>query len=159
MSTVDFTSNTYLKEIGEKKLVGFRVLCNSVEEYKEEIPKAMKALDSRKNEIGHLLEPVKLIGAFKSKETSEEDDGYWVGFDVHEFQTIPDGMVSLIVPAQRYAVLNFNGHGSEIYQSYGDLHKWISKNGYERSPSDWTLEVYSKWSESEAAAELCDPIL
>ncbi|MFD2682631.1 GyrI-like domain-containing protein [Bacillus seohaeanensis] len=147
-----------VKEIGEKKLVGFRVVCEDMIGYGQEIPKASMSLDRRKDEIMQLVEPVKLIGAFKPMETSEEDDGYWVCYEVHNFEDIPEGMVSLSVPVQKYAVLHFKGCASEIFHVYSHLHQWIEENGYKRKPEKWTLEIYSKWTETEDHVDLCDPI-
>ncbi|QHE51637.1 GyrI-like domain-containing protein [Pontibacillus sp. HMF3514] len=147
-----------VREVEEKKLVGFRVVCEDMTGYGEEIPEASMSLGQRKKEIKKICEPVKLIGAFKASETSEEDDGYWVCYEVHEFEDIPEGMVSLIVPEQKYAVLNVKGHASEIFQVYSHLHKWIEENGYKRVPDKWSLEIYSKWTENEDHVDLCDPI-
>ncbi|MGP4108473.1 GyrI-like domain-containing protein [Virgibacillus sp. L01] len=146
------------REMSEKKLVGFRVVCEDMAGYGQEIPKASMSLDRRKDEIKQLVDPVKLIGAFKAAETSKEDDGYWVCYEVHDFEDIPDGMVSLVVPEQKYAVLRFKGHASEIFQVYTHLHQWIEENGYKRVPDKWTLEIYSKWTENEDNVDLCDPI-
>ncbi|KGX91788.1 GyrI-like domain-containing protein [Pontibacillus marinus] len=147
-----------VKEVEEKKLVGFRVVCEDMEGYGKEIPKASMSLDRRKNEIKHIVDPVNLIGAFKASETSKEDDGYWVCYEVHEFEDIPEGMVSLVVPEQKYAILNFKGHASEIFQVYSHLHKWIEENEYKRVPDKWSLEIYTKWTENEDNVGLCDPI-
>ncbi|KHE71452.1 GyrI-like domain-containing protein, partial [Halobacillus sp. BBL2006] len=126
--------------------------------YGQEIPEASMLLDRRKSEIKNLVEPAKLIGAFKVAETSDEDDGYWVCYEVEDFEDIPDGMVSLTVPEEKYAVLHFKGQASEIYRVYDHLHQWISDNGYKRSPEKWTLEIYSKWTETGDHVDLCDPI-
>jgi predicted transcriptional regulator YdeE len=148
-----------VRDVEEKKLVGFRVVCKDMSGYGQEIPNASMLLKQRINEIKHLVEPVKLIGAFKAAETSEEDDGYWVCYEVHDVGDIPEGMVSLVVPAQKCAVLNFKGHASEIFRVYTHLHKWIEENGYTRIPDKWSLEIYSKWSENEDHVDLCDPII
>ncbi|SFJ31334.1 Predicted transcriptional regulator YdeE, contains AraC-type DNA-binding domain [Halobacillus dabanensis] len=148
-----------IREVEEKKLVGFRVVCEDMAGYGQEIPKASMALHRRKNEVKQIVEPVKLIGAFKAAETSEEDDGYWVCYEVHDFEDIPDGMVTLVIPAQNYAVLNFKGHASEIFKVYTHLHKWIEENGHTRVPDKWSLEIYSKWTENEDIVDLCDPVV
>ncbi|MFE8701503.1 GyrI-like domain-containing protein [Cytobacillus sp. FJAT-54145] len=147
-----------VRELKEKKLVGYRVVCKDGTEYAKEIPKAAIVLEQRKSEIKQLVEPVKLIGAFKAKETSEEYDGYWVCFEVHKFEDIPEEMVGLQIPSQKVAVLDFNGHRSKIFNVYTHLHEWINENGYKRLPEKWTLEIYSEWSESENKVDLCDPI-
>ncbi|UOQ92734.1 GyrI-like domain-containing protein [Halobacillus shinanisalinarum] len=147
-----------VREVDEKKLVGFCVLCNDTAGYGQEIPKAFMTLERRKDEIKQLVEPVKLIGSFKASETSKEEDGYWVCYEVHDFEEIPERMVSLVVPSQKYGVLNFKGQSSEIYKVYTYLHQWIGENGYNRVPDKWTLEIYSKWTEYEDNVDLCDPI-
>ncbi|WP_164669896.1 GyrI-like domain-containing protein [Virgibacillus doumboii] len=158
MPEQDSINITGVKEIAEKKLAGFRVVAQSMEEFGQEIPKASLALVDRKNEIKQLVQPVKLIGAFKAAETSEAEDGYWVCFEVNDFEDVPEDMVTFIVPAQKYAVLNFRGHASEIVGVYSHLHQWIEENDYKRSPVNWTLEIYSKWTENEDNVDLCDPI-
>ncbi|MGI8316921.1 GyrI-like domain-containing protein [Halobacillus mangrovi] len=142
-----------VKEIEKKKLVGFRVVSEDMAGYSKEIPKASMLLDRRKGEIKNLVEPVKLIGAFKVAETFNEDDGYWVCYEVESFEDIPDG-----IPEEKYAVLHFRGHASEIFRVYEHLHQWIDETGYKRSPEKWTLEIYSKWTENEDHVDLCDPI-
>ncbi|KGP90630.1 transcription activator [Pontibacillus chungwhensis BH030062] len=148
-----------IKTVNEKKLVGYRVVCNELEEYGLEIPIAFERLESRKDEINQLVDSGQLIGAFKASETSIEDDGYWVCYEVYDFEDIPKEMVSLAVPAQKYAVLNYKGEASGIYKVYDDLHQWIEEQGYKRVPAKWSLEVYSKWSEHENDVELCDPVM
>lgn len=147
-----------VEEVSEKKLVGFRVVCDDMNGYSQEIPKASMLLGRRKSEIMHLVEPVKLIGVFKASEISKEDDGYWVCYEVRNFEDVPEGMVSLCTPAQKYAVLHYEGHASNIHQVYSHLHQWIEENGYKRQPEKWSLEIYSKWSENEDKVKLCDPI-
>ncbi|MBP1949629.1 GyrI-like domain-containing protein [Virgibacillus litoralis] len=158
MEKVNPITFTGERKMSEKKLVGFRVVCEDMTGYGQEIPKASMSLARRKDEIKQLVDPVKLIGAFKASETSKEDDGYWVCYEVHDFEAIPYGMVSLEVPEQKYAVLHFKGHASEIFQVYTHLHQWIEENGYKRVPDEWTLEIYTKWTENEDNVDLCDPI-
>ena len=147
-----------VKVITEKKLVGFRVVCKDIAGYGQDIPKASMLLDERKEEIKHLVQPEIMIGAFKASENSEEDDGYWVCYEVNHFEDIPEDMVTLTVPEQKYAVLQFIGKPSEIYSVYTHLHHWIGENGYNRLPNEWTLEIYSERTETEDRVELCDPV-
>ncbi|MCA0987218.1 GyrI-like domain-containing protein [Guptibacillus algicola] len=158
MEKTDSVKLKGIEEIDQKKLVGFRVVCNDMTGYGQEIPKASQSLARRKGEIKHVVEPVKLIGAFKAAETSEEDDGYWVCFEVEKYEDIPEGMVTLTVPKEKRAVLQFRGHASEIFKVYSHLHEWIEENGYTRVPEKWTLEMYSSWTEHEDIVDLCDPV-
>jgi len=59
-----------------------------------------------------------LVGAFIAGDFTEEEDGYWVCVEVHEIKDVPDGMVSLEVPRQKYAVISHNGTKHEIRNTY-----------------------------------------
>jgi predicted transcriptional regulator YdeE len=159
MERVDSHVIKGVMELPEMKLVGFRVVCEDMEGYGREIPRASMLLDNRKDEIKHLADPVRLIGAFKAVDTPKEDDGYWVCFEVQEFEEIPEGMVSLVVPGQKYGVLHFQGHASQIFGAYPHLHHWLDENGYKRKLEDWNLEIYSKWTEMEDHVKLCNPVV
>ncbi|WP_209123582.1 GyrI-like domain-containing protein [Alkalihalobacillus sp. BA299] len=75
-----------------------------------------------------------------------------------EYGEIPEGMVPLSVPAQKYAVIEFRGHASQIYHVYPHLHQWVDENGYKRVSERWKLEIYSKWSKSKDHVHLCEPM-
>ncbi|SEN91885.1 hypothetical protein SAMN04488134_102280 [Amphibacillus marinus] len=47
-----------------------------------------------------LKELRRLVGIFKANEISTEEDGYWICHEVNAFEAIPNGMVSLTIPAQ-----------------------------------------------------------
>lgn len=47
---------------------------------------------------------------------------------------------------------------SRIYKVYDDLHQWLGELGYNRVPTRWSLEVYSKWSKHENHVDICNPI-
>ncbi|CAK4839819.1 unnamed protein product, partial [Aphanomyces euteiches] len=84
------------------KLVGIRVVCPG-DQYAIEIPKAAVRLEKRVDEVTGVVNPNGFVGAFVVEELSEADDGYWVCVEVGEFGAIPEGMVSLEIPAQKYA--------------------------------------------------------
>jgi predicted transcriptional regulator YdeE len=159
MEKVDSHFIKGLTELEGMKLVGFRVVCEDMEGYGREIPKASMLLESRRDEIQYLVNPLKLVGAFKVVDSPPEDDGYWVCFEVDEFEDIPDGMVSLVIPAQKYGVLHFQGHASQIFSVYPHLHQWLDEKGYKRNVEGWNLEIYSKWTAKEDQVDLCNPVL
>ncbi|MCH1626441.1 GyrI-like domain-containing protein [Ferdinandcohnia quinoae] len=131
----------------ELKLVGIRVVCPG-DQYVLEIPRASKLLDERKNEIKHVINPTKQIGAFVAgDDCPEEEDGYWVCFEVKEYEEIPQGMVVLTVPPQKYAVLRHKGPNHKIREAYGQLHNWIEENGFTRERDKWHLELFHSWED------------
>lgn len=126
------------------KLVGLRVVCEG-DQYVNEIPKASIILKERLNEIKEVLTPVRLIGAFIVSDYSDEEDGYWVCVEVKEYDEVPDGMVSLTIPPQKYAVIRHVGPNHEIRNTYEILHKWIEEKGFERICRSWHLEISDEW--------------
>jgi predicted transcriptional regulator YdeE len=123
-----------------KKLVGLRVVCDG-DQYVNEIPKASDVLRERLNQIRNVVNPERMVGAFVVGDCSDEEDGYWVCVEVQEYCEIPNGMVTLTIPAQRYAVIKHTGPNYEIRKTYEILHKWIEENEYERILSSWHLEI------------------
>jgi predicted transcriptional regulator YdeE len=148
-----------LKEFGEIKLVGFRVLCEG-DAYQKEIPKAAKVLEERVNEIRYLVD-TRQIGAFKVETQAAEEDGYWIGVPVSRFNNIPDGMVALTIPSHKYASFMHNGPKYDIGNSYQILHQWIAEHGLTRATNNWSLEFYQmeEISSEELRVELCDAVI
>lgn len=123
-----------------KKLVGLRVVCDG-DQYVNEIPKASDVLRERLDQIRDVLNPEQMVGAFVVGDCSDEEDGYWVCVEVQEYCEIPNGMVTLTIPAQRYAVIKHIGPNYEIRKTYELLHKWTEEQGFERILNSWHLEI------------------
>ncbi len=135
-------------ELNEKKLVGIRVLCPG-DQYVTEIPNASFILKERLDEIKDTVSPARLIGAFIVEDNTDDEDGYWVCVEVNEIRQVPKGMVSLVVPKQKYAVIRHKGPNYEIRNTYEKLHKWIEENKLERLRSAWHLEISNEWGSKE----------
>ncbi|RKN70061.1 GyrI-like domain-containing protein [Paenibacillus ginsengarvi] len=127
-------------QLGAKKLIGIRVLCEG-DQYVHEIPMAAEAVKMRLPEIRNKVHPQQFIGAFVVAEYPEEQDGYWIGVEVENTQHIPAGMTSLEIPAQTYAVITHEGPNTGIRRTYEILHEWIAAQGHERILSAWHLEL------------------
>jgi acetate kinase len=61
-------SNVVIKELGEVKLIGFRVLCGK-KDYQEEIHKAACILQERVKEIKHVKNSGRQVGAYIVEDT------------------------------------------------------------------------------------------
>ncbi|GAA0134883.1 hypothetical protein YSY43_17230 [Paenibacillus sp. YSY-4.3] len=147
-------------ELNAKKLVGIRVVCPG-DEYVSEIPRAAVQLKERLSEIKEVVHPARLIGAFVAGDFSEEEDGYWVCVEVNDIQEVPAGMVSIVVPGQKYVVLRHTGPNTEIRNSYEQLHRWIAENQLERLPRAWHLEITEEWGQEgtiDVVTDLYDTI-
>ncbi|MBS3680487.1 GyrI-like domain-containing protein [Ornithinibacillus massiliensis] len=140
-------NNKTVTRLDELKLVGYRVLCPG-DQYSVEIPKAVRQLEQEKGKIKHLKNPSRQIGAFVVDSDTDEEDGYWACMEVETFEDIPEGMVTLTIPAQSYAVWEHRGPTTGIMKSYEELHQWIDENHYNRLTNRWHLEVYYQWRDS-----------
>lgn len=135
-----------------KKLVGLRVVCDG-DQYVNEIPKALDFLRERLDQIRDVVNPEQMVGAFVVGDCSDKEDGYWVCVEVQEYYEIPNGMITLTIPAQRYAVIKHTGPNYEIRKTYELLHKWIKEKEYERILNSWHLEI-SDISRDEAKNDI-----
>jgi len=67
-------------------------------------------------------------GAFIVNVSSPEEDGYWVGVEVEEYEEIPSGMVPLTIPPQLYAVIRHEGPNHLIRESCEELRNWFEES-------------------------------
>lgn len=152
------SQNKTIKELGELKLVGFRVLCSG-DQYINEIPKASLRLRERITEIKQVVNPLLQFGAFIVESGTDEEDGYWVCVEVKEYEDIPSDMLTLTVPPQRYAVSRYKGANDKIMETYNDLHLWIEENKYRRLKDKWHIEKLYSWQDTENVdVELFDTV-
>ncbi|MCQ6562494.1 effector binding domain-containing protein [Paenibacillus mendelii] len=140
--------------LGELKVVGLRVICKDGDAYKNEIPKAAVELKRRIGEIANRVVPERMIGVFVAGDYSQDEDGYWVCVQVEEIADVPEGMSSLTVPPQSYAVTLHKGRTDMIFRTYELLHHWIAEHGYERVQRSWHLEIYEQWGEPADTVEV-----
>jgi AraC family transcriptional regulator len=148
-----------IRELGELKLVGFRVLCDG-NQYIKEIPKASQKLQHRLHDIKHVKNSQKQVGAFVVDASSEQNDGYWVCVEVDRFEDIPSDMNTLIVPPQKYAFILHEGSNSEIRSSYELLHQWTIENNHERLLKKWHIEIFHDFeNKDQLRIELFDTII
>lgn len=142
----------------EMKLVGYRVWCAG-EEYAEEIPKTSRLIGNRLKEIKKVRNKDLQYGAFIVDARMESEDGYWVAIEVEEFEDIPKDMVTLTIPAQKYARAIYRGSNKRIFDAYDQLHKWESEQGYQQSTDKWNVEIFQSWQNpDQLIVELYDAI-
>jgi predicted transcriptional regulator YdeE len=148
-----------IQQLEELKLVGFRVLCDG-DQYINEISKASLSLQNRKMDIKHVISPDRQIGAFIVDADSETEDGYWVCVQVDKYEDIPEDMVSLTVPPQKYAMITHEGPNHDIRNSYEKLHEWTIKNSYTRALNKWHIERFLDYkNKDQLKVQLFDTIL
>lgn len=138
----------HIEKLEQIHLVGIRVCCPG-EKYVSEIPKASKRLEERKHEILHVTNPTLQMGAFVVDASSEDQEGYWVCLQVNKVEQIPEGMVSLNIPPQTYAVIKHTGPNQTILHTYNELHLWMKKNKWPRKVNAWHLERFYQFNDKE----------
>ncbi|MEN2767904.1 GyrI-like domain-containing protein [Ornithinibacillus xuwenensis] len=152
-------SNVVIKELGEVKLIGFRVLCGN-KDYQEEIHKAACILQERVKEIKHVMNSGRQVGAYIVEDTVPEKDGYWVCVQVSSFQQVPEDMVTLTVPPQKYVTMMHKGPNTLIGKSYEVIHNWMVIKDLKRASYSWKLELYqaNEINPTDLHVELYDSI-
>ncbi|WP_226659396.1 GyrI-like domain-containing protein [Guptibacillus hwajinpoensis] len=133
--------DVHIETVEQLQLVGIRVRCPE-EEYVLQIPIAANELVERQNEIANVLNHSYQFGAFVVDASSEEEEGYWVCQQVKKVEHVPEGMVSLTIPTQTYAVMKHTGSNKTILQTYDELHNWIEKSDSKRRLDAWHLERF-----------------
>ncbi|MBM7587000.1 putative transcriptional regulator YdeE [Bacillus pakistanensis] len=141
----------------DKKLVGFRVVCETLEGYQQEIPLALERLTQQIKDINHVVSSNIIYGIFKV-EALPEEDGYWKCIEVESFENIPVGMDHIVMKQGRYAALDYDGTPQRIQLAYESLHQWTRNNNLERNLNEWTIERYEKIENSRIECTIYDPI-
>ena len=119
------------------------------------------ALSARSHLIQHKISPHILYGVWHRADKSSDDlPSYLVGFEVAEFENIPEGMMGFTVPGGRYGSMLQKGY-LNYGKAYGQLMKWIKESDLEfRKPWTATLEIYdtSKEIGDNFEVRICEPI-
>ncbi|MCA0756847.1 effector binding domain-containing protein [Paenibacillus sp. N4] len=60
----------------------------------------------------------------------------WVGMKVNTFESLPEGLETIEIPAKRFAKVTVRGDRSRMDETYGNLFDWFSNGPYERDVSE-----------------------
>ena len=85
----------------------------------------------------------------------------WAAVKVNDFEGIPDGMESLVIPSGAYAVFPYKGKPSEAQPTYEYIHaQWIPTSEYEldNRPHFAVMGEKYKGEDPESEEELWVPI-
>ncbi|WP_162463339.1 effector binding domain-containing protein [Paenibacillus psychroresistens] len=142
-------------QLEELLLVGFRLKNPQELLNTNAIPHAAHELKRRFAEISHTIDSAPMIGAFKTGECSDDEAGYWVCVQITQLGTVPEGMLALRIPAQKYAVNWFFGHRSESKKRYAKMQRLINNAARQLKLQAWNLEIAKSWGElQEVEVEL-----
>jgi len=140
--------------IGVMKLIGIRVT-GSREELAERVPKAWRELVSRIGEIEGVVDPGTYFGV-----VPEADHHKLAGVGTYTYlcctrvrsgKSVPKGMESLIVPAQRYAEATVRGGNTATTQATLELARFFAENAVAPNKKAFGLERFEEKRQSVLA--------
>ena len=106
----------------------------------KEIPQLWFKLGPRMNEIKRRIGPAYGVTDNYNEESGEFD--YVAGIEVDSSADIPEGMVSIDVPEQTYAV--FTSTLPKLFETYHQFYEsWLPQSGYNRAHGP-ELELYDE---------------
>lgn len=115
-------------------------------ELSHRVPIAWLDLTNRLDQIPHKVDPTVFYGLFpESDQLNDGQNGvftYWVGTAVSEFADLPEGMVTLTVPEQRYVVATVKGDKEAITQAYTGLFGWLKEQRQQTAADRLGFELY-----------------
>lgn len=128
------------------KIVAIKVVGRH-SELSHRVPIAWLDLTNRREQIPHKIDPTLFYGLFpESDQLNDGQNGvftYWVGTAVSEFGHLPEGMVSLTLPEQRYVVATVKGAKEAITQTYISLFGWLKEQRQQTAADRLGFELYN----------------
>lgn len=127
------------------QIVGIKVVGRH-SELSHRVPIAWLDLMGRLDQIPHKVDPTRFYGLFpESDQLNDGDNGvftYWVGTAVSAVGALPEGMVALSLPEQRYAVASVKGDREAIVQTYTALFNWLKATSRATAADRLGFELY-----------------
>jgi AraC family transcriptional regulator len=68
----------------------------------------------------------------------------YIGVEVHDFEQVPSGMISLTIPTQKYAHFTFKGPMVNVTDFYVQCFAWLKQEGFEKNHAVHGLELYDQ---------------
>ncbi|WNG51610.1 GyrI-like domain-containing protein [Archangium minus] len=130
---------------GDIKLVGIKVV-GRTQELSQRVPPAWLELTRKMEAIRHKVDPGLFYGVTPESDHLNDGQGgvysYWVATEVSAFEEVPEGMTTLSVPAQRYAVATCKGGPEQIEAAYIGLAQWVAAAGRQARADAYGFELY-----------------
>ena len=140
--------------MGVMKLIGIRT-SGSREELATRVPKAWRELASRLGEIENVVDPGVFFGVVPEADHHKlEGQGsytYLCCARVRSGRSVPKGMESLIVPAQRYAQVTVRGGAAELTKATIELARFFAQNAVTPNKKAYGLERFDEKRQSVLA--------
>lgn len=138
--------NPEILTVPARQIVAIKVVGRH-SELSHRVPIAWLDLTNRLDQIPHKVDPTLFYGLFpESDQLNDGENGvftYWVGTEVSEVGALPEGMVALSLPEQRYVVATVKGPKEAISQAYTNLFGWLKANGQRTDGERLGFELYN----------------
>lgn len=138
-----------MKELEPMQLVGYRIKLSEGTDRTAAIQETANRLRERIPELAHAIDPFFMIGAYLPSQAD-----YWVGLQVSQTDNIPEGMETVTLPAQRYAVKWHYGLRSNVQQTYARMNELLVQAGITPDDQAWRVEMTRNWGSKSEEEEL-----
>lgn len=158
--------NVKIVERGPIQLVG--LVCQTLlKDTREQliIPKLQHDFNQRINEITGLINYPHTYGVFidPPNYNPETDLFTWIAsVEVGNEYSMPDGMITYQIPANKYAVLSYQGNIDDAGIAYDTLYRWITESKYKISDTygfEMYGQIHSAYDRRETNLKLHFPII
>lgn len=122
-----------IETLAEKKLVGLRIMMSFADNKTAVLWRSFApGRKDIKNSTGRELYSVEIYPTgFFNKFNPLTQFEKWAAVEVKGYQSVPDGMETLILPGGLYAVVLHKGPASAVMQTYQDiLQTWLPASGF-----------------------------
>ncbi|NRD23580.1 GyrI-like domain-containing protein [Winogradskyella litoriviva] len=118
-----------IESVLEKKLIGIKSTMNHGE-YKNIVALWQQFMPRKKEILSKLNEELFAIQVYDNFNAIEKPFEIWACVEVSNFDSIPEGMTSFIIPKSEYAIFLHKGmDASATYQKI--MTEWLPASGYE----------------------------
>ena len=153
-----------IEMLEEKKLIGQKLRMSLAHNKTGELWRSfMPRRGEIKNPAGPELFSVEVFGDpdyFRNFDPAREFEK-WAAVAVADFETVPEGMESLIVPAGLYAVFHYKGRPSEAQPTFQYIYgQWLPASGYllDNRPHLAVMGAKYKGEDPESEEDLWIPV-
>ena len=123
-----------IETVEETRLVGKKAVMSFARNKTKELWQSFMPEQAEiNNTIGSALYSVELYNDtefFKNFDPAKEFEK-WAAIRVKDFNSIPDGMDTLVIPKGQYAVFHYKGKPSEAQETFQYIYgEWLPRSGY-----------------------------
>jgi len=125
----------------ERKVIGIEIAC-PFERMETEIPKAWQTMKNRIGEVAGRMNETTLIGMYPQESVNPDPNTcyYYICVEVASDQQVPQGMVGLTIPAQKYVSFLHRGPINQFFTAYEKVNAYMEAEGCETDRTAFVLE-------------------